>query len=101
MIDVNCPIWQAGLGFCWTPSAAWGCSDAELCVKCKAKPRSAETMRDVRHRRTMQAVATVPDRTCRFCGQQNVYRNRWRAKDRMCRRAACWQKFLEELKFAI
>jgi len=36
-IDVNCPIFKSGCGYCWTLSSAWGLTDAELCERCWKK----------------------------------------------------------------
>jgi len=48
-------------------------------------------------RRNDKALGTAEERTCRFCGKENVASGKWRAKQQMCSDTACWRAFLEEL----
>lgn len=108
MIDGDCTIWRAEAGFCWTSSEAWGLTDDELCGKCKAKTRTPE-QRLIKPSKMPQGVVLLgpsviveapplPDRTCRFCGQTNVYHKSWRKTAKMCSKSACWKLFLAELR---
>jgi len=36
-IDVSCPIFKSGCGYCWTYAQAWGMTEAELCERCWKK----------------------------------------------------------------
>lgn len=98
MIDSNCPIWKSGKGFCWAPSAAWGCTDAQLCAACQAKPREIERIVVIPLSAMPRGAELLEERTCRFCGKTNVAANKWRKKDRMCSDHACWERFLKEVK---
>lgn len=33
-IDVTCPIFKSGCGYCWTYAKAWGMTEPELCDCC-------------------------------------------------------------------
>lgn len=77
MIDAKCPIFQAGKGFCWAPSAAWGCSDEELCGKCKAKDRTFPKV-------IVPVVAAVSKKLC-ICG-----------RGKKPNYAFCWQCVFEQ-----
>jgi len=66
-----------------------------LCSRCLFERRRQKTYKA---RPSKPAATADEQRTCRFCGQQNVHIRQWRKQQRMCSKSACWRQFLDELK---
>jgi len=62
-----------------------------ICCECREKEKA----------RLTKLANTTKSRSCRICGKTGLKSCAWRKAHNICRSAECWNKLMQEMKFAI